>query len=878
MTPSATPAVLAPSNPWLAFRSSNMRRAFLDTDPVAVTRMLLLWSSLESDMAVIKALPTRAAAETWLDAPVLPVWAYRTCAPPTGDGPAASSVPASVAVASAFGLLCKDGAHVAQAAVPLDVIRLVNTIKLLDGECALARSFDLAASAHAWLLSPVLPAWLTPFLRRKRPTSAEVGRPAHQRAAEDGVLYVSSDEEGAQGDTVSMLASCLVPPTPKHSILSLHAIQESMPLPLTFVRNPATGLLPGGAGVGRSVAFTAAATHATPFDETASLVRAGGQGELGGRSQEHVGCSLSRATTCGPVDAINPAVPPVRRASGRRSRGGSSKGGKSVSLSTTSGVASVVAEHEQTVNQEGIIQVIDIEDTSSGAGDDDAVVVLDSAVEPPSKKSKSSPAVKYDMAKLAQRVLKHTDSIFVTGGGGVGKTRLLRELVSHGRVAQGGQNAQVAVVAPTGVAAAIAGGVTLHAYLRQSAGCFDETIGEEQDAARLYKKMNVSTKARLALTSLLLIDEVSMVSSRMFTLLISSITRAHEELNPGAGWKVVAFGDFFQLPPVWRADEDVFDTRGTYAFKSPRWRKLFGAKMLQLDYVWRQEDTRFIGMLNELRVGVVTPELQVFMEQRTEEYALSGAGTQDASEVDTTHIFPHRAKVDEHNEACLSSMEVITGCKRITYMAEDSPVGVDLTPYEVTAQLNRGLMAPAKLELCVGARVASCVSFKKDGVANGVVGTLIRFERVPLGDGADSGTYDVPVVSFVTPLKKVVEVFVPPCAMSLQAVAKDGPYATRFQVPLVLAWAVTMHRCQGLSMDAAVLDLASCFVAGMVYVALSRVRSLAGVHVISFEASKVKADALVKVFYTEQSNLDAVFADCTSHVDDVFCVDDAVDM
>jgi len=98
--------------------------------------------------------------------------------------------------------------------------------------------------------------------------------------------------------------------------------------------------------------------------------------------------------------------------------------------------------------------------------------------------------------------------------------------------------------------------------------------------------------------------------------------------------------------------------------------------------------------------------------------------------------------------------------------------------------------------------------------------------------------------------------------MKLQAVARDGPYASRFQVPLVLVWAVTVHRCQGLTMDAAVMDLAPYFLAGMVYVALSRVRAMSGVFALSFNRDRVYADCRVTWFYADQSDLHGTFVEC----------------
>jgi len=115
------------------------------------------------------------------------------------------------------------------------------------------------------------------------------------------------------------------------------------------------------------------------------------------------------------------------------------------------------------------------------------------------------------MERLASSIVRLKKNLFVTGGGGVGKTHLLHHCVNRFRDAHNSRRDGLHVVAPTGVAAAMAGGVTLHAYLRQPAGCFDETLPEEEHAERLYSSMDEQTQRRLALTSLVLLDEVSMV-------------------------------------------------------------------------------------------------------------------------------------------------------------------------------------------------------------------------------------------------------------------------------------------------------------------------------------------------------------------------------
>lgn len=111
----------------------------------------------------------------------------------------------------------------------------------------------------------------------------------------------------------------------------------------------------------------------------------------------------------------------------------------------------------------------------------------------------------FHLVRLAKSILKREKGLFVTGGGGVGKTRVLRKCVDEHRQVHGGTRIGLHVVAPTGVAAAAAAGVTIHSYLRLSAGCFDEPLTEEEDAARIYNAMDEMTKRPLADTSLLLL-------------------------------------------------------------------------------------------------------------------------------------------------------------------------------------------------------------------------------------------------------------------------------------------------------------------------------------------------------------------------------------
>lgn len=855
--------LVAHEMPFVALRSASGGVLASATDSVDLARLMVAWTQLDWDAGLVSTFPSSGAASSWLgmSPPPLPTWAARTCVAAAEADVVIVNEEASSSLV--FALLREAGGQLVAEANSSLIPRLVNTVKDLNGEVAVVRMLSSVDEAEQWLLSPRVPRWLLAPAAAASTACAsvdEVEIVAVESAS--GVIDLCDDggveeyaEEAALAEFRRVAQSLPPPPPLKRTILSLASIRDSMTLPVTFQRNPATG----------------------------RLVRTDREGPSAGRASHSSATGASLLTPLSPAQSRSSVALGTQHMAGRRTPARGAVTGSGQALSVTSGVSplpgstwSMATSGSRRTATRRWAALRACQETGSSSRLPAGGEVLSPRPSPlshtctppptrdppsdgrPTKKLRRAEALPFHLGRLAKSILGRKKGLFVTGGGGVGKTRVLLQCADEYREAHGGSRAGLHVVAPTGVAAAAAGGVTIHSYLRLAAGCFEESLSAEDDAARLFNCMDGMTKKRLADTSLILLDEVSMVPSRMFTTLVYSIEMAHAKERSDLPWRIVAFGDFFQLPPV-RGDEDYYDSSGQYAFKSVYWRRLFQNEQLELRYVWRQEDKKLIEMLSRLRVGDLSSDLEKFLQSRSAVYKTRvEAGVVMYMEV--TRIFPHRHRVRAHNLECLTTMEKVNGCARVVYMAIDYPIGVSMTEQHVTAQLDASVMAPKKLEVCVGARVAACATIG-DGqveVPNGTVGTVIGYQGSTPRGLADSAAR-VPVVRFDT-VRGPVVVTVQRVDMKLQSVSRDGAYASRYQVPLVLAWAVTVHRCQGLSMDAAVLDLASCFLDGMVYVALSRVRFTEGVHILSFARSNVRADRRVAVFYDNQRDVEDEFA------------------
>lgn len=420
----------------------------------------------------------------------------------------------------------------------------------------------------------------------------------------------------------------------------------------------------------------------------------------------------------------------------------------------------------------------------------------------------------------AFQAVKSGRNIFLTGPAGSGKSFLLQTILKWGAVT----GKHIAVTALTGCAALLLGfsAKTLHSWA--GIGLGRDTAEKLADAI----KRSPSSKARWRKTSILIIDEISMMTPELFEKLdgIGKLVRA--SAAPWGGIQLVLCGDFLQLPPVVRglSGETAI---GRFAFESPAW-KTANLDPHVLTKIERQTDAAFQTLLNECRIG--------------EPSAASIAVLQSRQHLDwksqtirPTLLFSRNADVDSINEKNLAALQkplrmfdAHTAIDRSDPTLE-VPTGERLE--RVLEKLDSDAPYMPHLELCVGAQVM--LLFNKDieaGLVNGSRGVVIDFR---ISDG-------VPIVQFLHG---------DPIAVEAHGWASaDFPAVVRLQIPLRVAYAVTIHKSQGATLDCALVDIGSTtFEYGQAYVALSRVRNLESLYIWNLDPARIRAHPTVIRFY-----------------------------
>ena len=394
---------------------------------------------------------------------------------------------------------------------------------------------------------------------------------------------------------------------------------------------------------------------------------------------------------------------------------------------------------------------------------------------------------------LALEIMMSGESVLLTGPAGSGKTYVLSDFIRRAKR----EGKMVAVTATTGLAASHLGGSTVHAW--SGLGIHDSMPGG------FMANLSKSRREIIEKTDVLIIDEISMLHDFRLDMIDQAARLVRDDDEPFGGIQVILCGDFFQLPPVNRHDSK----SGGFVVHSQAWREL-DPVICYLEEQHRQDDESFLGILNALRAGDVRRHHAEALLARVES-PIQGAVT----ELHTTN-----ADVDWINAMQLEAMPGEAHIYKMDTTGKTNYV----------ESLKRSCLAPEELTLKTGALVMCIKNSTERKYVNGSLGTVTGFEDLT----------GYPTVELNNGRKLVIT----PETWELRD--GDKKRASLVQLPLRLAWAITVHKSQGMTLDAARIDLRRAFVEGMGYVALSRVRRLEALSLVGINqmALKVSPDAL----------------------------------
>lgn len=410
-------------------------------------------------------------------------------------------------------------------------------------------------------------------------------------------------------------------------------------------------------------------------------------------------------------------------------------------------------------------------------------------------------------------ILKTGANVFLTGEPGAGKTHVINQYTSWLQAA----GVPVAITATTGIAATHIGGLTIHSW--SAVGTRDTLSNRDLDTI-LGKEYVVK---RLKKAQVLIIDEISMLDGSILDMVSTVLKTARGSSEAFGGLQVVFVGDFYQLPPVNRDNEPI-----RYAFTANAWQHAKPV-MCYLTEQHRHDDELLSGLLKSIRSGDVEES----------HYTLLSEQQDIGYDIEPTRLFTHNKAVDSLN---INQLTALPGSKKKYQMkSKGNKLLVD--------GLMRSCLSPQQLVLAEDAMVMCTKNNFEAGYANGTLGRVVGFDResqMPRIETADGRTLVIkPATWNVMDGGKVL--------------------AEIEQVPLRLAWAITVHKSQGMSLDAVEMDLTNAFVFGQGYVALSRVRTLLGLKVLGLNPNALQVDPGIirqdEQFRHEAAAADASFAD-----------------
>lgn len=394
----------------------------------------------------------------------------------------------------------------------------------------------------------------------------------------------------------------------------------------------------------------------------------------------------------------------------------------------------------------------------------------------------------------ALNILKSGQNVFLTGSAGTGKTYVLNQYIDYLKA----RKVPVAVTASTGIAATHMNGMTIHAWC--GIGIKNSISGADLSSMRTKKYL----KEQLEKAQVLIIDEISMLHKGQLEMVNTVLKYFKNNIAPFGGIQVVFSGDFFQLPPI--GNEPIAQR---FAFMAPAWVEA-GLAVCYLTEQYRQEDNELNDILNEIRSGSIS--------ELSRKKLTNAKVTKLDADFEPTKLYTHNIDVDRINSEYMDSLPEKT--KKFKASTKGNA--------KILETFKKSVQAPELVELKKGAKVMFVKNNPDGGYINGTLGEVIDYSDVGF-----------PLVKLLDGKTIIAE----QDSWSVED-DKGKSLATYNQVPLRLAWAITVHKSQGMTLDAAEIDLSKTFEKGQGYVALSRLKNLKNLKLLGYNEAALQVDTL----------------------------------
>lgn len=400
------------------------------------------------------------------------------------------------------------------------------------------------------------------------------------------------------------------------------------------------------------------------------------------------------------------------------------------------------------------------------------------------------------MQNTTLNILKTGNNVFITGSAGTGKTYILNQFIFYLK----SRKIIPTVVAPTGIAASHLQGQTIHSF-------FALGIREEVDEYFLESMLEKKyLQTRFSKLKVLIIDEVSMVSPEIFSSMDRILRAFKKNDTPFGGVQTILSGDFFQLPPISRTAKSK-----RFAWQSPSWRDL-ALKTCYLQEKFRQDDNVLISILDEIRSGSVSNKSYELLNSRLDKEL--------DMDFTPTKLYTHNVDVDRINLKELNSLS--TPAHSFVYKSEGRASNIE--------KIFKSSLVLEEISLKKDAVVMFIKNNHELGYVNGTTGIVVDFDKetnLPIVKTSDGSLIKTPLEDW-----------------SMEN-DKGSVVAKVSQIPLKLAWAITIHKSQGMTLDSAEIDLSKTFEVGQGYVALSRIKNIDGLRLMGFNDLALSVDPLI---------------------------------